>query len=721
MRWAVGPNGTATHIFNIPPEKGGIACGCMCPGCNEPLQAVNARLNVPKGTPVWSSSRTGRTVSPFFRHPSGHARSSCLQKASQLAALTLFQTQNSIEVPAPKSVQQVIGVSGQRYTASAYGQPQRLQVRRTVWSDHQSAFLELKTGEKVLVILHSSYTGESDSDYDGVITVQCDDPDIAGMPLEELLTKVVLNDEHTCWAKHWSSGSLAEAALETARAQAFEALDWLPSETSQELGDIPLTSESLLHLVIKQIISESGYIVTPQVNEPIEYRLPNGIDQTLWVSRNSKRINLKNIRLEHWMPGMVPDIYCEVTHPKGTYELLIEVRVTHDITDKKMELIKSNNLLCMEVDVRLFSEHGLLTMSKLRSQVLDRPGSKRWRYHPGIDAQRTKVHLEIAEHKERVRAAMVKEAQHERERQQELTRREAERVLRKEQYRQRLQGLPREGLEQVFEQDFRLHHEGLLREEVTPVDTDLLCAAMERAGYASVRDTRLWKKTGVMALLYRISSIASTPNECTRLLDDLHEMAEPLAADTEYLPLVLRALEPYKVPFTEEQTLKVKLLKRCVVGSLIKGEATYARSRRLDSLIAIAHPLLKPELEKPEGTLEFAKSQSARLKAQSELERTALIKARYVHGLTQLENTQWAQNLPTDDEIANWYTNRSLRRFFEDALGISGDRLAEILDMAYAEAKLGGSIQPWAAWVDVDTEERLMDLVRMLIKLKLVS
>ena len=78
MRWALGPDGIAVHIFNILPENTGIKCKCTCPGCQEPLQAVNARLNVPKGTPVWSASRTGRSISQFFRHPSGHSRTSCL-------------------------------------------------------------------------------------------------------------------------------------------------------------------------------------------------------------------------------------------------------------------------------------------------------------------------------------------------------------------------------------------------------------------------------------------------------------------------------------------------------------------------------------------------------------------------------------------------------------------------------------------------------------------
>lgn len=455
MRWAVSPYGSAIHIFDIPTDKTGIKCECTCPGCHAPLQAVNAALNDRSGAPVIRSSRSGRTMSQFFRHPAGQARSSCMQKAAQLAALTLFRTREVIDVPAPTSVQLVTGLSGQRYRSQVIGQPQRLTVRRTLWSDQQSAFLETATGERILVILRSAYTGEVGPDCDGVITVECDDPEVAGMSIEELLVKVALSDERTCWEKHWSSDSLTEKALEEARAQAFEALDWIPEAMVQELGDIPLTRESLLHLVIKQLIAEAKYIVTPRFVHEIWYDTQHSESTSLRggskiVTRASKRINLESIRLEHWMPGMVPDIYCTVAHEKGSHELLIEVKVTHGIEDKKLELIRSKNLLCMEVDVARFSKHGLLTRTQLQEEVLNNPDSKVWCNHPGIAAQIAGAQREIAELQDQARIRVEKAKESERLRQMEQDRLKEK----AEEYRRSLESFTKEKLEEEFAQKF---------------------------------------------------------------------------------------------------------------------------------------------------------------------------------------------------------------------------------------------------------------------------
>lgn len=347
MRWALGPDGTATHIFSIPPEKTGIACECTCPGCQEPLQAVNARLNVPKGTPVWSASRTGRTMSQFFRHPSGHSRTSCLQKASQLATLTLFRKHGLIEVPAPISRQRFQGVSGKEYASEIRGRPQSLLVCRSAWIDHQRASLTLEDGRKVLVVLESSHLDTSDQDFDGVISVRCDDPEIAGLTVEEILARVVLSDQHTCWARHWEDGELNAKALEQAKADAIDALDWLSDEAAIDLGDVKLTSESLLHLVIKHIIAHAGYIITPDFVEHIPYGHNFMYDEV--VRLPGARHTLQNVRLEHALPGMVPDVYCDIVENGKTYPLAIEVFVTHGISSQKLSTIKAKNLRCLDV------------------------------------------------------------------------------------------------------------------------------------------------------------------------------------------------------------------------------------------------------------------------------------------------------------------------------------------------------------------------------------
>lgn len=723
MRWAVGRDGSAIHIFDIPKDKTGIKCECTCPGCHAPLQAVNAALNDRSGAPVIRSSRSKRTMSQFFRHPAGQARSSCMQKASQLAALTLFRTREVIDVPAPKSVQLFTGLSGRSYRAQAIGQPQRLTVRRTLWSDQQSAFLETATGERVLVILRSAYTGEAGPDCDGVITVECDDPEIAGMAIEELLAKVALSDEHTCWEKHWSSDLLAEKALEEARAQAFEALDWIPEKMVQELGDIPLTSESLLHLVIKQLIAEARYIVTPRFVHEIRYDslyyTPSGpIRGSKIVTRTSKRINLGNIRLEHWMPGMVPDIYCKVAHEKGSHELLIEVKVTHGITDKKLELIRSKNMLCMEVDVARFSAHGRLTRTQLREEVLNNPDSKVWCNHPGITAQIVKAQREIAKLQEQAKKELEKAEEAERLWQMEQDRLEEE----AEEYRISLGNFTKEELEEEFAQNVHKLQLSYLQIEDAPEHIHILIDAMFEAGHQAAREKFFTEPNGVIGLISQVINAAERGRAMPEtLLTELQKMSEPLARDVEYLPLALWAIKRYPMRLTAAQAKKLETLKRNVWTSIQDGKRTFARTSRRDALIGVLFPALKEDLLRREGTLQFAKTREEELGAKAIADRKAADHALYLSTLDKSEHLVWTDTIPSPAVYAH-LLRMTDAHYRLQKLGVTPEsHRAKVTNIAYEEAEQGGSIQLWLGWVEeVKTKAGLIELVKLLSELKLV-
>lgn len=723
MRWAVGPDGSAIHIFDIPKDKKGLKCECTCPGCRTPLQAVNVCLNDRSGASVIRSSRSGRTMSQFFRHPAGQARRSCMQKATQLAALTLFRTQAVIDVPAPKSVRLITGVSGRSYRGEVIGLPQRLTIRRTLWSDQQSAFLETATGERVLVILHSAYTGEVGPDCDGVITVQCDDPDIAGMAIEELLTKVALSDEHTCWEKHWSGDSLAEKALEEARAQAFEALDWIPPEMVQELGNLPLTSESLLHLVIKQIIAEAGYIVTPQFSEEIPYVAPgdtrSGFRRSKLVTRDSKRINLGNIRLEHWMPGMIPDIYCDVAHEKGSHELLIEVKVTHGIGDKKLELIRSRNLLCMEVDVALFSKHGRLTRTQLREEVLDNPDSKVWCNHPWITAQIADAQREISEIQGRAKKELEKARQAERLWQIEQDRLQEE----ADEYRISLANLTREDLEAKFAEAVQKLHRSYLQLEEAPAHINILTKALSEAGHMAARESFFTGPNGVIGIISQVINAAESGQAMPEtLLADLQAMSEPLARDAEYLPLALWSIKRYPMRLTAAQAKKLETLKWKVWTSIQEGKRTYARTDRRDALIGVLFPALKADLLKQEGTIKFAETRENELRAKAIEDRKARDRALYLSTLDQSDPLVWTDTIPSPAEYSRLLRETGAHYRLLQLGVVTESRRADVMGMAYQEAKQGGSVRTWLVWVEeVKTKADLVNLVTLLLELQLVD
>ena len=718
MRWALGPDGTATHIFSIRPEKTGIKCECTCPGCQEPLQAVNARLNVPKGTPVWSASRTGRTMSQFFRHPSGHSRTSCLQKASQLATLTLFKTRGLIEVPAPISRQYFQGVSGKEYASEMRGRPQNLLVRRSEWLDHQRASLILKDGRKVLVVLESSHLNTHDPDFDGVISVRCDDPEIAGLTVEEILKRVVLSDHHTCWVRHWDDGELNAKALEQAKADAIDALDWISDEVAIGLGDVKLTSESLLHLVIKHIIAQAGYIITPDFVERIPYRHHFLYDEV--VRFPGARYTLQNVRLEHALPGMVPDIYCDIVENGKTHSLAIEIFVTHGLSPQKINTIKVKNLRCLEVDVARFKEYGQLSIEKLRELVLNDPNSKVWKHHPYIESALSAAHARIKEHDDRVELEQAERQEYERKIQAQKARRLQQIGIAKEHYKIKISRAPAEALPEIFK-DAVLHYLAEIKrgkiDECYIVPSEL-AVEMRRAGYNNAEDRFFWSLDGTMTLLLSLAWGAKLP---LRKRDKLVEQVFHLyRKEPSFFPLVLRALKRFGVQLTATQERELANARRHAWDSIKNGELEFTRSTQFDSLIGVLLPNLLPDLAEPEGTIDDARRRQFRLNQKFERERAMRQAQAFENARSEVDLIKWASPSLSADKASKIFTSWEVKSFCAHPIGFSAARREEVINMAYEESKLGGPIRDWVEWTGVNSETDVHNLVELLRKLKLI-
>jgi hypothetical protein len=718
MRWALGPDGTAMHIFSIPPEKTGIKCECTCPGCQEPLQAVNARLNVPKGTPVWSASRTGRTMSQFFRHPSGHSRTSCLQKASQLATLTLFRTRGLIEVPAPISRQHFQGVSGKEYVSEMRGRPQNLLVRRSEWLDHQRASLILEDGRKVLVVLESSHLNTSDLDFDGVISVRCDDPEIAGLAVEEILARVVLSDQHTCWVRHWEDGELNAKALEQAKADAIDALDWLSDEAAIDLGDIKLTNESLLHLVIKHIIAQAGYIITPDFVQHIPYEHDFMHDEV--VRLPGARHTLQSVRLEHALPGMVPDVYCDIVENGTTYPLAIEVFVTHSISPQKLNTIKAKNLRCLEVDVARFKEHGQLSIEKLRELVLSDPNSKVWKHHPDIESALNAAHARIKERDARIAVERAKHQERERQIRAQETLRLQKIDIAKKHYKIKITRAPIESLPEIFKDAVLYYLAEVKRgmaDECYVVPSEL-AAEMRRAGYSNGGDRFFWNVDGTMMLLMSLAWGAKLPPTTRdKLVDQVFSLYNQ---EPSFIPLVLRAIKRFGVQLTTTQEQKLAAVRRHAWESIRKGEFKFARNRQYDSLMGVILPVLLPDLAEPEGTLEDAHRRQSMLKQELDRERAQKQAQALEHARSEVDLIEWASPPLSVDNAYRIFTSWEVEHYCAHSIGFSPVHSKEVINMAYEESKLGGPIRDWVEWAGVNSATDVHNLVELLRKLKLI-
>jgi len=71
------------HVREV---RTGQACGCICPGCNEPLEAVNAQATVYKKR-------------PHFRHLEGQNSAECAARSIAKAAEAALADVRSVQLP----------------------------------------------------------------------------------------------------------------------------------------------------------------------------------------------------------------------------------------------------------------------------------------------------------------------------------------------------------------------------------------------------------------------------------------------------------------------------------------------------------------------------------------------------------------------------------------------------------------------------------------------
>jgi hypothetical protein len=160
--------------------------------------------------------------------------------------------------------------------------------------------------------------------------------------------------------------------------------------------------ETAIHLAAKQLISERMEIALP----PLDWRSPPG-----WGAReglpqrlaNSLLVKLSNVRVEHWMDGIRPDIVA--TH--NGRDLLVEIAVTHFVEPEKRSKIEARGIPAIELDISESKEAiGFSTLERLLFSV---PSTGEWIYHPEL-ADRTKKELAEREKMyERVQKARIEE------------------------------------------------------------------------------------------------------------------------------------------------------------------------------------------------------------------------------------------------------------------------------------------------------------------------
>jgi hypothetical protein len=599
MRWAeLKASGKPVYIGNLAATQNGNACGCCCPSCGEDLQAVNA------GKDASHFARPG-TRGMFFRHTSGHQRGDCGFIAVKLAALHLLMEQGEVDLPAPRRRHSHLGVSGQMYWGESEGSRWRGQIQNKVWLDDQSAKITLDDGRVVLVLLRANPEISLDGGIDGVITIEVDDPAVASWGPQQILDRLKLDNGFACWQKHWDDDSLNAAADHAAKDKAEDALDALPQGLFFPDGLTQFQkSETILHAKVKEILAEAGEFHAPGIMLPVRRLMDDGKEAKTTAELNSEYLKLTDVRLEHRLKGLVPDVICQAqwrSNPAKPFALLIEVAVTHRVDEIKKKKIRSAELACVEIDLSWVPARSQrITVGHLKSAVIHGLESKAWIFNPFIN-----------------KLVQAKSAELERY---DLARR-AERQVRTDRILW-LNMCSEERLLELFLSVLKRSwagKSGVLRvNEGYLIDADDIAAQLSLRGFANVQEPFLLSQTGLLSHLDELKSSLRG-----RWFGDRLRSLRRMDHDPEmrrFITLGLMMVSANSTRLAAEEKELYEKLRQTVTQEVRAENRAYLRPKRHDALIARLFPEIREPLKHPFGTMEAFEEKQKVIREKKRLE-----------------------------------------------------------------------------------------------------
>lgn len=384
MAWAKEKStGKLTFIGELPRERTGLKCGCVCYGCGEVLQAVNAGNNQ-------------AIVTPYFRHEEKPEMGVCGTAVARVLLRSQLELLQDIHLPARSTVASVQGLSGKRYTATRLLPPRTLRFHAVVVSSDVEAVLRLDDGTQLVVRLRGTLeTGDAGA-LVPTVSIVCDDPLLATLNREQLRKRLSLLIGEGQWSGPGTYGALTQEAQHEAREAAIRALDLVPEKAVPEIGRTP-APETLLHWTAKEILSEVAELDVPGFRIPWKdsYSRAGLMEQDCEVRPTT--LDLSNIRLEKTVGRTRPDVLAEAHgKPAAIWNgpLAIEVTVANRIDAERIARIEAENVASLEVD--LSADSRSLSYDLLRAILVSSSERKQWLFHPGISALKQQIASRLA-------------------------------------------------------------------------------------------------------------------------------------------------------------------------------------------------------------------------------------------------------------------------------------------------------------------------------------
>lgn len=388
MAWATdSETGAPVYILALDKSRATSKCRCICPSCSLPLTAVNV-------------GKIKYQRRPHFRHPKGAAKSECMFLSARLAALHLLQRSGYLQLPSRKIPGTATGLSGQVYEAWVERPAEKVYFTKFDFKDHATALLTLADGRELRVHLigTGASTGEMSVGGNGpgivpTIILKIDDPALAGMSPDELLSRVTLLPDSSCWLSHWDDADLQRSAQQAAILEADKYIDWLDEGSALLELDPEMRRESLLHYEVKKIISQASVIRTPGLNVSESQKARNGATVRRTLNSPDKDVKYWDVQLERSLGIITPDVFATVA-PEDGGSLLIEVTVSNRITPERLQRIIQCNLPTMEIDLSATGGH--ITRTELADWTLHGLTLKKWLHHPELIVQQQRLSDQVA-------------------------------------------------------------------------------------------------------------------------------------------------------------------------------------------------------------------------------------------------------------------------------------------------------------------------------------
>lgn len=629
MAWAIHQeSGEADYVGKLGPAAVGLRCRCVCPACGVPLEAVRV---APTTTP-WHRA-------PFFRHHGARQEPGCRSRVAEMAALKLLTERGLIRIPPPRKSAVYPGLSGRLYPGEQVGEAieEAIVERRAVSAVH--AVLTLDSGRTVALILRGHQDVGILGTVDAVIEIQVDDAEVSLLAPEEILRRVELQDKWLHVRKHPDDDRLQRLADEDARAKALERLDIQPGDLNLPIGATrKQTAESILHWAVKDALSSLGSLVAPEFRDTAVARGRDGQLHTVEVCLPGATLSVDAVRDEVLFDGYRPDIVCQASSSAeglGTFELLLEVAVTHKVTQDKLAKIKGDRRACIELDVGRFAAGGEVTRSELRELVATDLSCKTWLHHPAITerlAQAQRKANDARDLADSRRAAAERAAARARRQLEDRQRAERAALERKTSW---ARGLDQETALREFR--VLLERRWIDKRPVTSNgmrwEEGEFEEAISRAVPAAASIKELGSPSGLarrLSYLLRVAASRGAPLDYLRLT-----AASPGQSSWQldsWLGLLHLVIEHLGLQVHPHQAAEYAERHRAILASLREGVSTYCREGHLDAHLKAMFPELLPVFDmelstRPYGERIRKERQQARADAKAAADAAALAAA----------------------------------------------------------------------------------------------